>query len=433
MPRVLIFKFSGLLLTKMYKPIHMSYLKTYLLLAFISILASCQNDSQEEKEAATTQQQPQIAELLDRPAALQQGKEWERVQNKYVKHRDAILQQEDDAEDRLALAQVYIYEARVTGEHGHYYPAALGVLSGIPADHPNKDIRFRKLANQAGVQLSLHSFQEALTTAKAAVAINPYNAQIYGALVDAYVELGQYDKAVEMADKMVGIRPDLRSYARVSYLREIHGQVDAAIEAMELAVEAGYPGYEETAWARLTLAEMYQKYRSLEAAEMQYKQILSERPDYPFAIAALGDIEMQRGNYKEAERLLKKATGIIPEFGFYESLAALYKNTGRQQAFQSTMEELWVMLKEDTDSGHDMTLEYANLKHELEGAHKEALGYALKEYQKRPKNIDVNCTLAAIYSSLGQSEKASMHLQIASETNAQYPELKALQQQVALK
>lgn len=53
----------------------------------------------------------------------------------------------------------------------------------------------------------------------------------------------------------MSIRPDLRSYSRISYLREIYGDLDGAIEAMKLAVTAGYPGYEQTAWARLTLGK----------------------------------------------------------------------------------------------------------------------------------------------------------------------------------
>ncbi len=45
-----------------------------------------------------------------------------------------------------------------------------------------------------------------------------------------------------MLNRMVSIRPDIRSYSRISYLREIHGDIPGAIEAMELAVEAGAPG-----------------------------------------------------------------------------------------------------------------------------------------------------------------------------------------------
>lgn len=341
------------------------------------------------------------------------------------------IQNEEAAEARIKMAHLFINEARITGEHGHYYPAALAILSEIPADHPDQDIRFRKLATRASVELSLHDFAQALETAEAAVQLNPYNAQIYGALVDANVELGNYEEAVVMADKMVSIRPDMRSYARVAYLREIHGQVDGAFEAMQLAVDAGFPGYEATAWARLTLAEMYERYGKTAAARQTYQQILAERPGYPFAIAALANLEAEAGNYEEAEQMLKTACTAIPEFGFYEKLAGIYKATGREAAFQQTMDELWVMLKEDTDSGHDMSLEYANLYSDLAENHNKALTYALGEYEKRPANIDVNRVLAKIYSRIGETEKASLHLEKAKATKAQYPELNTIAQQLA--
>jgi hypothetical protein len=50
---------------------------------------------------------------------------------------------------------------------------------------------------------------------------------------------------------MMAIRPDLRSYSRVSYLREIFGDIPGAREAMLMAIQAGYPGQEETASTHL--------------------------------------------------------------------------------------------------------------------------------------------------------------------------------------
>lgn len=94
-------------------------------------------------------------------------------------------------------------------------------------------------------------------------------------LVDANVELGNYARSVEMADKMVSIRPDIRSYSRISYLREIHGQVPGAIEAMKLAVSAGYPGMEQTEWARLTLGRLYQRYGMPDSAMYQFQMALN--------------------------------------------------------------------------------------------------------------------------------------------------------------
>jgi tetratricopeptide (TPR) repeat protein len=95
------------------------------------------------------------------------------------------------------------------------------------------------------------------------------------------------------------------------------------------------------------------------------------------------------------------------------------------------MDELWVMLHKDTDSGHDMSLEYANLYSDLAEDHQKALTYALGEYEKRPANIDVNRVLAKIYTRMGNAQKAGLHLEKAKATQAQYPELKALTQQLA--
>ena len=107
-------------------------------------------------------------------------------------------------------------------------------------------------------------------------------------MVDANVELGNYDKAIEYADKMVAIRPDLRSYSRVSYLREIHGLVDESIAALKMAVAAGYPGMEQTEWARLTLGHLYERYGAQDSAMIQYATALAERPNYPLSIRPRG-------------------------------------------------------------------------------------------------------------------------------------------------
>jgi len=374
-----------------------------------------------------------LPKLLDRHEAIRNGKEWDDVQNFYGTQRQAIIVDQNALEPRLKLAELFIQEARVTGEHPHYYPAALQmleeVLTRIPQEDIStlkigqKDILFRTLAAKASVQLSLHDFSNALITASKAVEINPNNAQIYGALVDANVELGNYPKAVEMADKMVSIRPDLRSYSRVSYLREIHGDVPGAIEALDMAIKAGYPGQEATAWARLTLGHIHQTYGDWKRAEMQYQMILSERADYPFAIAALAEVEMHKKNYAKAEELLKKAYAIIPEVGFYEKMAILYRETGRSVEAEALLPKILTMMQEDTDKGHNMSLEMAAFYLELKPDFDKALQYALGEYAKRPTNIDVNRLLARIYAAKKDMAKAKEHYAKATITHSMHPQL----------
>lgn len=374
-----------------------------------------------------------IPALLERHESIRNGKEWDDVQNYYGAQRQALISDQNAIEPRLKLAELFIQEARVTGEHPHYYPAALqmldNALSRIPQENPaalnigQKDLLFRALAAKAGVQLSLHDFSNALQTAQQAVVLNPYNAQIYGALVDAHVELGQYAKAVEMADKMVSIRPDLRSYSRVSYLREIHGQVDGAIEALNMAISAGVPGQEATAWARLTLGKLYQNGGDWKNAEMQYRIILIERPDYPFALAGLAEVEMQQKRYAAAEELLNKACAIIPEVGYYEQMAELYRATGRQSEYEALLPQIRAMMQEDMDKGHNMSLELAAFYIDLQPDYDKALQYALGEYQKRPGNIDVNRLLAKIYALKKEPTKGQEHLAKAGATGSRHPEL----------
>lgn len=409
-------------------------MRSFKLLTIICVLAlaACSQEKNDSVIGTAQYNLTEIPNLLDRSPAIQNGKEWETVQNLYGKNRDNLAIGKESNKARLDLAQLFMNEARVTGEHGHYYPAALKMLDEtIDSEPGDKDVLFRALAAKASVQLSLHTFSEALATAKQAVAINPYNAQIYGALVDANVELGHYEEAVKMSDKMISIRPDLRSYARVSYLREIYGDIAGSIEAMELAASAGYPGYEQTAWAQLTLGNLYANYGFSDKAEKTYQLVLEQRPNYPFAIAALAELEMKKENYKETERLLKEACAIIPEVGYYEQLAHLYKETGRTEEMKTLVDEIFVMLADDEASGHVMNLEYAAIYTDLLTDYDKALEYVMKEYQKRPENIDVNRALAKIFHLKGDKEKAAEYLVVASRTNAQYPELMALKGDLA--
>jgi len=390
-----------------------------ILLSSAFMMSSC-NSSSTDKTTKTTV----VADLIQRGEKIQMGKEWDAVQNEYSDLNNAIQKDGQDHQSMILLSKLFIKEARVTGEHGHYYPGALALLDKVLADNTiSDDMKFLALTTKAGVQLSLHEFQDALETGNEALAMNPANAQIYGVLVDANVELGNYDKAVKLMDRMVAIKPDIRSYSRVSYLREIHGDVDGSIEAMTMAVKAGYPGYEETAWAMLTLGDVYKQYGDLEKAEKVYQAILETRPNYPFAVGGLAEIQVQKGDDKSAEATLQQAMDIIPEVGFYVSMAELYKRQDRQDELDAIMKEIMVMLKEDTDSGHNMNLEYAHIYLDILEDTDKALEYAQLEYKKRPANIDVNRILAKVYDVRKNQDLVAYHLEKAKVTGSKHPEL----------
>jgi len=363
-----------------------------------------------------------IPELLARNPGLGTPEERQNTLNVYAGLRKALEQDHMDIDPRIKLIQLFMLEARVGGEHGYYYPEALKQIDILLSFSPPKEDRFYALSLKAGILLSLHKFPEALLVAQEARDLNPYNAQIFGALVDGYVDLGDYESAVEMSDKMISIRPDLRSYARVSYLREIYGDIDGAIEAMQMAVDAAYPGYEESAWCRLTLGNLYENYGRLDEAKAQYEQILKERKDYPFAIAALAGIATKKGDYKEAKKLLEEACSFIPEVSFYEQLVEVYQQLGEEEKAKETLAEVLEMLKDDTEKGHNMGLAFSRLYlHEYKD-YQQALNYTLEEAKQRPKNIDVNQMLAGIYYQMGNYTQANEHITKAGVTDSQAPE-----------
>ena len=367
-----------------------------------------------------------FAALLERHGPISTTSEWINTKAAIQGLQAQIRRDPTNVKAKLLLALAYMQEARVTGEHPYYYPAALDLIDDVLDSDPEASIKFQATVAKATVQLSLHQFSNALETGKEALAINPHNAAIYGVLCDANVELGNYDEAVKMADKMVSIRPDLRSYSRISYLREIHGNMPGAIEAMKLAVTAGYPGLENTSWTRITLGQLYEKTGDLANAEVQYRIALQETPHYAFALAGLGRLDAKKKDYKGAIKLFSQAGEVIPEFSFQEELVTLYRETGKRKEAEATSEKLIEMLKEDSEAGHDVDLELANIYMELFHDYDKALDYANEEYNRRPNNIDVNKTMAAIYYKKQDLTKASQYLKTATKTNNQDPSLLCL-------
>jgi tetratricopeptide (TPR) repeat protein len=310
---------------------------------------------------------------------------------------------------------------------------ALTVIDEVLNEKPDATAYYRALLNKGSVLLSLHQFQEAKKIGEEALALNPHSANAYGVVIDANVETGNYQKAVEYADKMVSIRPDLRSYSRISYLREIYGQVQGAIDAMKLAVAAGYPGTEQTEWARLTLGNLYERYGKADSALMQYQMSLAYRPNYPFAMGAMASHYALQGKYPIADSLNAMAMSLIPEVSFFVHQAKWDKARGFEEKVKTQSEAILAMMADDAKSGHKMGLELSKVYLDILDDPKQALKIAMQEYETRPDNIDINKQLAEIYLSQGETGKAQEHLSKAQVTGSQDPELKCLEGLLMLK
>ena len=382
------------------------------------LLSSCHNEEAEETEE-TSEITAGLPMLLERKGTLADSTEWPRTRNKDRELRLRLQQNPDDLKARLQLISIFIAEARITGEHPYYYPATLKMLDSVLVRDANN---FEATVYKASVKMSQHQFAEGRDLAQKARTLNPANAYSYGMLVDANVELGDYEKAVEMSDSMQKLKPSLESYSRASYLREIYGDYPGAIQAMQMAANAGLPGSEPECWSRTTLGYLYEKVGKLDEAEGEYNTILKVRPSYAFALRGMARIQAARGDTATALKTLDKAAGIMPEFSFFEEKADFLAASGRKQEAQKIYEEVSSMLDEDAASGHLVNLEKARLFTRM-GSLDSAQFYVAKEYAVRPNNIDVNNAMAWIAYKKGDFPKAMEYLKTALRTGNKDPQL----------
>jgi tetratricopeptide (TPR) repeat protein len=364
--------------------------------------------------------------LKERKGPIANGSEWENTRKIAGYYTEAARKNPDNTKAFLSLASLFIQESRITGDYLYYDAAAMKCADHIlTRDSDN----FDALTIKALIHMSQHHFSDGIAVAEKAQKINPYNAFVYGILVDGNVEMGNYSKAVEYSDKMVSIRPDLRSYSRISYLREIHGDYNGAIEAMKLAVEAGVPGDEPTEWARVHLGQLYENVNDLSSAEHCYQVCIQERPGYPYALSGLSRIAKTQKDYKKAIQLLETAEAMMSNGSFNEDLINTYRESGNNIKADALANEMIAEMKEadekaakDPNAGHYTDKELAIAYLEVKD-YDNALKHALMEYNRRPLNIDVNETLAWVYYNMGEYQKALPYMQAAMKTKSRNPVL----------
>ena len=364
--------------------------------------------------------------LFERKTSSSMTNEWILMRDYTLALRNKIEKNPADVKSILALATIFIQEARITGNYVYYDKAALKCVNLVLK---LDSLNFEALTFKSLIYLSQHHFADGLSLAEKAQKLNPFNAFIYGLLVDGNVEMGHYDSAIANADRMESVRPDIRSYSRISYLREIYGDYPGAIEAMKMAVNAGGQGDETTEWTRIQLGRLYENTGDLKSAEMHYSIALTERPDYPFALAGLARVAVAGKNYTKAIDFYKKADSIINDYSIQEEWANAYRLAGKKESADSLTNIIITKLSKDEQSGQndesighyaDRELAYAYLN---VGNYNKALEHALLEYNRRPDNIDVNETMAWVYYCKNQYSEALPYLQSALKTHSKNPVL----------
>jgi hypothetical protein len=121
----------------------------------VAIFAFAQRDSQLSLKTSPEATTLDIPELLVRSEALKQTAEWQTNTHQVSAISSKLIAQPNDPEALVELSQIFCIEARVTGEHGYYYPTVLTMLDRALAQ-PNlsEKVLFEATALKANVLLA---------------------------------------------------------------------------------------------------------------------------------------------------------------------------------------------------------------------------------------------------------------------------------------
>lgn len=232
------------------------------------------------------------------------------------------------------LGQAYLQKARETGDPT-YYTKSEGLFERALKSNPD---HVEALIGQASLAMSRHQFAVARDIAVRAAHLNTYSAAARGILADAYVQLKDYDNAVATLDEMVRLKPNLSSYSRISYMRELKGDTKGAIQAMEMAVQAGAPDAENTAWCIVQLGNLYLNSSRLAEAETAYRAALRRFPNYVHAYAGLAKVAAARQEFDSAAGYYQKAIDAVPMPEFLIGLSAVYQKEGKRTEAEAQLQ-----------------------------------------------------------------------------------------------
>lgn len=231
----------------------------------------------------------------------------------------------DNATALATLGLDYVQQAKITVDPS-YYPKAQGVLDRSLQLQPTGN--FLADGGQAALASARHDFLAARGWAQKGLAIDPYNAPLYGALDDAETQLGDYPQAFAAVQKMLDVRPGTPAFTRAEYVFELRGQVSQARTAMRQALnDAASPADE--AFTHYYLGQLSFDNGDPAAALTEIGLGLRADPAYPALIEGRAKAEAALGQTDAALRDYAAIVARVPQPSYVLDYGELLQSLGR--------------------------------------------------------------------------------------------------------
>ena len=273
-----------------------------------------------------------------------------------------IAKNSKDFESYNALALALSRRARETSDVMFYTQAEEALQRSFeisPGNFDGERIRVWLL-------LGKHEFAAALEAAQKLNKKMPDDVMLYGFLTDANVELGNYKDAETAAQWMLDLRPgNIPGLTRAAYLRELFGDIDGALDLMEMAYESTPPSEsEDRAWILTQMAHLDLMIGKSSQAENLIQQALVMFPGYHYALGNLAKVRIQQKRYTEATELLKQRYQVAPHAENLYDLAEVFNLAGRAEeankAFVEFEQKSLVESYRADNSNHELIFYYVD-------------------------------------------------------------------------
>jgi tetratricopeptide (TPR) repeat protein len=298
-----------------------------------------------------------------------------------VQARKAIEKKPTQYEGYNQLAMALARRARETSNVNFYAQAEDALKSSLELSPDNLDAQKIRV----WLLLGRHEFADALEEAKALNKRIPDDVLVYGFLVDANAELGNYKDAETAAQWMLNLRPgNLPALTRAAYLRELFGDVDGALELMNMAYQSTPPTEnEDGAWILTQMAHLRLSTGNAADAEALLDQALQKFPGYHYALGNLAKVRIMQSRYGEAVKLLQQRYNTASHAENLYDLAEALELAGRTGEAKKAFSEFEVKSLAESvradNSNRELIFYYADHAHQPA----KALEVAQKEFSRR--------------------------------------------------
>ena len=250
------------------------------------------------------------------------------TEEKLAELQRAVAATPDDPQLLASIGNLLYQRGRESGDAGFFEEAERSFRAALALDPRSVEA----ITGLATLALSDHRFADGLALARRAHRVAPAAVAPYPALVDGLIETGRYPAAARALDRFATVRPGLAAYSRISYFRELHGDLDGAAQALRLAIAAGSGTAEGAAYVRVLLANLNAQRGRSGAAAAGYREALAIDPASRAAELGLAHLAARRGDLDAAIERMRAALSDPASPDALAELGELEEAAGRTRA-----------------------------------------------------------------------------------------------------